>query len=259
MIWLTDLLQQTCNQVYSWIPQKTPSKKQLAHTLIVAHRGAWQERGHTENTLAAFKEALDHNIDAIEFDIRWTKDNIPVVFHDASTARVFKKDLKISELLFTELKNLFPIIPSLQEVVEAVAGRCPMMIELKTTVSKTQSQALASLLQNYQPLKHYYFMSLNPEHFEFLGDFPRQSFVTIARTNIKEIYRKTLENGWGGLTGQYLLLTESMKKNCKGLNIKVGTGFPQAKNILYREAGRDIDWVFTNSPIQLTRFKNLKN
>lgn len=49
---------------------------------IIAHMGASQEA--PENTLPAFEKAIELNADVIEFDVRITQDNIPVVIHDAS-------------------------------------------------------------------------------------------------------------------------------------------------------------------------------
>ena len=49
--------------------------------LIIGHRGA---SAHApENTLAAFKMALDAGADGIEFDVQLSKDGVPVVIHDA--------------------------------------------------------------------------------------------------------------------------------------------------------------------------------
>lgn len=47
---------------------------------IIAHRGASLEA--PENTLAAFKRAINKKADWIELDVRLTKDQVPIVFHD---------------------------------------------------------------------------------------------------------------------------------------------------------------------------------
>jgi len=47
---------------------------------IIGHRGA---KGLApENTLASMQAALDNNVDAIEFDVRVTRDNVPVINHN---------------------------------------------------------------------------------------------------------------------------------------------------------------------------------
>ena len=53
--------------------------------LIIGHRGA--SANAPENTLAAFKMAIDAGADGIEFDVQLAKDGVPVVIHDATLAR----------------------------------------------------------------------------------------------------------------------------------------------------------------------------
>lgn len=65
-----------------------PSRKDISSTvlpLIIAHRGA--SALAPENTLAAFKRAIDDGAEGIEFDVRLTRDGVPVVIHDATLER----------------------------------------------------------------------------------------------------------------------------------------------------------------------------
>ena len=48
--------------------------------LIIAHRGA--SALAPENTFAAFQKAIEDGAEGIEFDVRLSKDGVPVVFHD---------------------------------------------------------------------------------------------------------------------------------------------------------------------------------
>lgn len=255
MIWLTDFLQQTCNKVFALIPFTKPAPDVLKQVLIVAHRGAWKETDCLENSLEAFRECLNHPIDAIEFDLRWSSDDCPVIHHDANTSRLFDRDRTLSEMSFEQVREEFPQIPSLKEVVQELGGKFIFMIELKTSPTPAQVASLKKTLSPLKAAENYYFMSLNTKVFDHLSYWPRQSFVTIARTNIQEIYQKTIEENWGGLTGQYLLLSDSMKRDCHNRGIKVGTGFTDSKNLFYRETSRQVDWIFTNAPLELASLK----
>ena len=53
--------------------------------LIIGHRGA--SAVAPENTMAAFGEAIDVGADGIEFDVRLTRDGVPVVIHDGTLRR----------------------------------------------------------------------------------------------------------------------------------------------------------------------------
>ena len=56
------------------------------YPLIIAHRGA--SASAPENTITAFKKAVDEGAEGIEFDVRLAKDGIPVVFHDPDLKRI---------------------------------------------------------------------------------------------------------------------------------------------------------------------------
>ncbi|MGH9821391.1 MAG: glycerophosphodiester phosphodiesterase, partial [Pyrinomonadaceae bacterium] len=57
--------------------------------LIIAHRGASAQA--PENTLAAFRSAIDAGADGIEFDVRLSKDGRAVVIHDGTLERTGRR------------------------------------------------------------------------------------------------------------------------------------------------------------------------
>ena len=73
-------------------------------TLWVSHRG--ESYDAPENTLAAFKLALERDTDAWETDIHFTKDKILVCCHDAHTERTCNKKMVIAESSLEELQSL---------------------------------------------------------------------------------------------------------------------------------------------------------
>jgi glycerophosphoryl diester phosphodiesterase len=255
---ITDQLQALSNQIYRWVPQPEPSFDLLNHTQIVAHRGCWNRQERLENTMAAFLESLEHNIWAIEFDIRWTRDDVPVVHHDATTERVFGESFRISDMRFDQLRSEVAQIPSLQEVVQTMGGRRHLMIELKSPCSPQQRRILKQVLSPLEPVDQFHLMSLNLNHFNNLKLFPNRTFVSIARTNIRSIFRDTCERRLGGLTGHYLILTDRLKEACHEQGISVGTGFPDSENLFYREVNRGVDWIFSDHASHLAALKDQK-
>lgn len=116
----------------------------MSSTKIFAHRGA---SGYApENTIEAFKLAIEQGADGIELDVQLTADGIPVVIHDETIDRVtqgkgFVKDYTLSELRqytvygkkFEGYKNAK--IPTLEEVLELVRpSGMKVNIELKTGI-----------------------------------------------------------------------------------------------------------------------------
>ncbi len=75
----------------------------IAKPLIIAHRGA--SAVVPENTLAAFRAAIEIGADGIEFDVRLTNDKTVVVFHDADLQRIADAEVLVEDLTFDELQN----------------------------------------------------------------------------------------------------------------------------------------------------------
>ncbi|MHA1912571.1 MAG: glycerophosphodiester phosphodiesterase [Candidatus Kariarchaeaceae archaeon] len=100
-------------------------------TSIHAHRGS----GVPENTLKAFKQAIDLEADYIELDVHLTADKQFIVFHDASLKKLQRSEL-ISELTLVELKEIELAsgerMPSLDEVYQLCTGKIGLNIELKS-------------------------------------------------------------------------------------------------------------------------------
>lgn len=96
--------------------------------LIIGHRGASAKA--PENTMAAFRRAIDAGADGIEFDVRLTRDGVPVVIHDNNLKRTGGSHYRVADLSLAELKeinvgswfdtNLFASerVPTLEEVFQ---------------------------------------------------------------------------------------------------------------------------------------------
>ena len=78
-------------------------KSNAEKPLIIAHRGA--SALAPENTLAAFQKAIEDGADGIEFDVRITKDGVPVVFHDPTLKRIARQEISVSSLSCEQLQT----------------------------------------------------------------------------------------------------------------------------------------------------------
>lgn len=72
--------------------------------LIIGHRGA--SAVAPENTMAAFREAIRVGADGIEFDVRLTRDRVPVIIHDNSLHRTAGFAGRIADLTWAELSSI---------------------------------------------------------------------------------------------------------------------------------------------------------
>ena len=73
-------------------------------TLVVAHRGS--SAAHAEHTLAAYEKAVDEGADALECDVRLTKDGVLVCVHDRRVNRTSDGRGVVSTLELAELAEL---------------------------------------------------------------------------------------------------------------------------------------------------------
>lgn len=118
-----------------------------------AHRGLYNNEDIPENSLAAFKLAVEKGY-GIELDIRLTKDNEIVVFHDDSLKRMCKIEEDVSFLTLDELRELYLLdtkvqIPTFKEFLDLVDGKVPLLIEYKTGMPGVNTSPLCTLAEEF--------------------------------------------------------------------------------------------------------------
>jgi len=116
--------------------------------IIFGHRGA--SIIAPENTLKAFKKAIELQADFIEFDILETKDGIIVICHDEEISRLTRQHGYIRNLTFEELKAFDfgegEKIPSLEELIEVTIGKINLNCEV---IVEGISNKVTKILQKY--------------------------------------------------------------------------------------------------------------
>ncbi len=136
-------------------------------TIVTAHRGFSGK--YPENTLLAFEQALETGVDIIEFDVRGSLDNVPIILHDNTLDRTTDGVGRPEEMTLEELKKLNASfwdgphdtgrrlekpktsnaeIPSLEEALALLAGKCFLNIQVYTQ-SATVSERICSLYDKY--------------------------------------------------------------------------------------------------------------
>jgi glycerophosphoryl diester phosphodiesterase len=105
--------------------------------MVVAHRGASIEQ--PENTIEAFEAAVGVGADSVEFDVRMTADDVPVLMHDPDVSRTTDGTGLVPELTLADVRRLrIPLpgggttgVPTLEEALECLSGRAAADIEIK--------------------------------------------------------------------------------------------------------------------------------
>ncbi|WP_243311220.1 glycerophosphodiester phosphodiesterase family protein [Fundidesulfovibrio agrisoli] len=120
----------------------------------IAHRGLHDNVSVAENSLTAFERCAGSGI-PIELDVRLTGDGRVVAFHDKGLTRACGVDGLLRERPYAEISGygLFgtgDTIPLFSEVLELVAGRSPLLVEIKGDGPPGQLEGrVAALLDGY--------------------------------------------------------------------------------------------------------------
>jgi glycerophosphoryl diester phosphodiesterase len=99
--------------------------------MVIAHRGAWGPAtpgAPAENTLQAFEAAIALGVDMIELDVRRTRDDRLIVFHDARVKTVPTSSLRYEAL---KIKGTDARPPLLDEVLALTKDRIALNLEVK--------------------------------------------------------------------------------------------------------------------------------
>ena len=146
--------------LYAWLIRPNLPRRDLSRLLgyDYAHRGLWNtnepgELNRPENSLAAFRAAVEKGY-GMELDVHRTADGVLVVHHDDSLKRLTGTDIRIAESAFDDVRacrlpNGEPV-PTFDELLETVGGRCPMIIEVKVEGNAAElSAAVYERMQRY--------------------------------------------------------------------------------------------------------------
>ena len=106
----------------------------------IGHRGA--KAYEPENTLSSFRLAIELGVDAVELDVRKTVDNELVVIHNANVNKTTDGSGAVNELTLEEIQRFVTEkgehVPTLEEVLDAVAKRVKVLVELKENGTEEQ-------------------------------------------------------------------------------------------------------------------------
>lgn len=137
--------------------QNTDIKK----TIVVAHRGG--SLLAPENTIAAFKNALELGVERIELDVQLSKDNAVVVIHDEKLDRTTNGIGEVSAYAYSQLSGFNAgskfsehfkgeTIPLLENLLELVSGKATLLIEIKKVGHRNKGieNAVVELIHKHQ-------------------------------------------------------------------------------------------------------------
>ncbi len=234
---------------------------QVTDFIVIAHRGAsgrWPE-----NSLLAFRKAIEAGADWLELDVHLSADRQLVVLHDESLTRTSNGCGLVGEQSLAELRRLDigmgEPIPLLAEVLDLATGKATVNIELK---GKGVATAVAELLRERinsgrQPAEAFLASSLNEkELIRFAGQLPQVRVAPVAGQPGKHTWEWAERlNAWSvhvakAAVTERLIATARQKK--RKLLVYTVNDSAAAKQL----KARGIDGVFSDYPERLIGQQN---
>jgi glycerophosphoryl diester phosphodiesterase len=171
---------------------------------VIGHRGAAGLA--LENTVESIKAAIEAGVDAVEFDIRLTADNLFVLCHDQTVSRISNqhhviKDVEIEHISDIKLHN-GELLPTLTDALKA-AGKTPVVIETKGT---GWAKALAEFLDSYEPIDATVISFNHAELGRFAKLSPAIPTYAIERTRPFDAIQMAKQNHFTGVDMNFWIL-----------------------------------------------------
>ena len=181
----------------------------LANARIICHRGGNEA---PENSLEAFEKAAKAGYEYVETDIRWTKDNVPVLLHDATVDRTSNTtdNIKISDLTYEECMKLdfssyfgeqykdIRIVKFDDFLQLCNQYNLKAYVELKGTMYYEQASLLTKLVEYYQMQNRVSWISFEDESLESIAELMPYARLGYLNKNLSESVvntAKKLRNG----------------------------------------------------------------
>ena len=149
-------------------------RRRVGRPFVVAHRGA--RTLEPENTLRAFLLALAQGADALETDLRFTRDDELILFHDPTLDRMTEGQGAVRDHTLAEIRGLrtrhpsgalvAEPVPTLAEVIAATGGQTPLLLELKDPLflQEKYAEKLVNVLESGGVLRRSALISFHFAH-----------------------------------------------------------------------------------------------
>ena len=184
----------------------------------LVHRGIVNKK-YKENLLVSFNQSFKKGY-GVETDIHATKDNEFICFHAFTLKRIFKKNLSIKNLNYSEIykisKKLSKPVPLLKDLLESSKNRYPLFIEIKPSFSKS---LLKKLLKETSKFTKSVFISFKHKNIFNILKIKRSSKTGLSfspPTSIKKIIKES-----NNKSINYLILDKSYIKSKRIQNLKI--------------------------------------
>ncbi len=222
--------------------------------LNCAHRGA--SAYYKENTMLAFKKAIELGCDAIETDVHLSRDGRLVLIHDDKVDRTTNKKGYVKDYTFRELSKLG--IPSLEQlIVLTKRQRIILNIEIKTGPSWYEGieEKVVETLKRYHIINSTIVSSFNHYALVRVKELCREVQIGLIYAEVLYKPEKYCQYvGAEAIHPFYRTLTRSIVESLHAAGFKVRPYTVNSEGAMRRMIDMEVDMIITDYP---DRLKNI--
>ena len=227
----------------------------------IAHRGASGKGLAPENTLAAFRKAIEIGTDAIEMDVHRTRDDHVVVCHDDALDRTTDRRGAIKDLTLSEIKQADAgageRIPTLKEALDLIVGKAVALIEIKP---EDIARDVVRTVEECDAVGHVVLQSFHKEvvrEVGILNPHLRRALligvraIDVRRTPAVRLVRRTTEVGASTLSLSHNAATPELARELHRRDLALYVWTVDAFDDLRRMIQIGVDGIISNYPDRL--------
>jgi glycerophosphoryl diester phosphodiesterase len=240
----------------------------MTQVVRVAHRGA--SGLYPENTLLAFRKAMEFGVDALEVDVHRTLDDQLVVIHDSKVERTTNGKGRVRDLTLSQIKALEAgqgeTVPTLGEVVQLVADT-PMRlcVEVKGYSAEEELAVADAVMQflgeadvvgkvivtsfSQDVLRRV--KAINPLAATMLDPWPQDGTLTP-----RQVCEQTLAAGANCLSFDFKFVTQALVDECQLTGLMLWPWAPNAPDEISAMLRLGVTGIFTDRPDILNKVLN---
>ncbi len=216
---------------------------------MIAHRGA--SAYETENSLIAIKKAIELNADRIEIDVRITSDDEIIVMHDEKINRTTKGFGLVNKMSFAEIKKIKikhtdEFVPTLQEVINVVKGKCKLNIEIKELKATDKT---VELIKMNQIVDETIVSSFSKEILFRLKELSPKIKRALLYSKPKGVISAAKELELYSIHPFHQTLTKRIVNSAHELEIKINSWGAYNRKSVLRLITLGVDGIITNDPL----------
>jgi len=231
------------------------------HSIVrVAHRGASAQ--YPENTLLAFRKAIEQGVDVLEIDIHQTVDAELVVMHDSTLERTTNGHGNVWDHSLKEIRELDAgqgeKIPLLTEVIQlAREAQVRLYVEIKGATELEELAITEGVIQtleaagflnqtivtSFSPRALLRAKALNPEVSTMLDPSPQDGSLTP-----RQICAQALAAGANCVSYDFHLLTPEIAQECQLIGLALWPWAPDEPQDIRKVLSLGVHGMMTNRP-----------